>query len=258
MNRVRWVFSFVLAFLLHGGVLAGFFLWHPSVKRHIIYSPSFAVSLFSSIPERPKPVEVKETKPQLKPQPKPEPKPQPKRKEPRKQAWKVKEKKPPEKLKKPKTTKKVVKKTKKKVAKASTSRKKKPSKRAVAARERVLLAKALAKVSREVSLGGGGVGREAIELRYKAYYDEIWRRVKASWILPEEVVATGEDLLTVVIVRIGRGGELLEIKLEESSGNKLYDQSCLRAVKKSAPFPHLPEDYPQRYMELGLRFRPWE
>lgn len=82
--------------------------------------------------------------------------------------------------------------------------------------------------------------------------------MKASWILPEEVVASGEDLLAVVVVRIGRDGGLLDIKMEESSGNKLFDQSCLRAVKKAAPFPPLPEDYPQRYMELGLRFRPWE
>ena len=46
-----------------------------------------------------------------------------------------------------------------------------------------------------------------------------------------------------VLVRIGRTGELLEWRLQKSSGNDLFDSAVLSAVKKAAPFapppPHL-------------------
>ncbi len=257
MREIRWAFSFFLALLIHGMVLAGLFFWHPGFRSSIVYSPSFSVGLYARIPRGPgppKPREVKAKVPRvrLKPQAKPRTPPSRARKV-EKKAWKVKEKKP---VKKARKRARPV----KKVTRARKVRKvsRRASRRAAARREKALLARALAKVSKEVSMGGGGVSREAVELKYKEYYDEIWRRVKASWILPEEVVSGGEDLLTVVVIRIGRGGELLKMELEESSGNKIYDQSCLRAVKKAAPFPPLPKDYPQKYMELGLRFRPWE
>ena len=251
MREIRWFFSFCLALGIHGVLLAGFFFWHTGFTRPIIYSPSFSVSLYSQVPQetrRARPKVIKKGKHRVVSKlPSKPPAPPPSKKE--KGAWKVKKKKVSTKK---KATKKVASKTPQKV-----SKKTRVSKKASLAREKALLARALAEVSKEVSAGGGGISRENVELKYKAYYDEIWRRVKASWILPEEVISSGEDFLAVVVVRIGRKGELLEMKLEKSSGNKLYDQSCLRAVKKAAPFPPLPKDYPQKYMELGLRFRPW-
>ncbi len=251
MREIRWLFSFCLALAIHAAVLAGLFLWHTGFTRPIIYSPSFSVSLYAHVPQ-PKVARVKEVKKKAhKVVSKLPPKTPPPPKKTEKHAWKVKEK-------KKKPTKRTSKTTARKTVKKTGKKVKRVSKRSSAARERALLARALARVSKEVSMAGGGVSRESVELKYKEYYDEIWRRVNASWILPEEVIASGEDFMTVVVVRIGKDGQLLDMKLERSSGNRLFDQSCLRAVKKAAPFPPLPKDYPQKFMELGLRFRPWE
>ncbi len=229
MNKGIWFLSFMLALLLHGVVGAGMFFWHPSMKRPVIYSPSFTVALYSEAPTPTRPpqkgtVAVKRSSAKVQ-----------KGKSAVSKAWKVKGKK--------------------------ASRVKKPAPRkkiSSKAKRKALLEKALAKVEKEVVMGGLSTGREAIEIRYKKYYDEIWRRVKASWILPEEILTGGSNLFAVVVVRIARDGALMETKLDKSSGNEVYDQSCIRAVKKAAPFPPLPKGYPQRYMELGLRFRPWQ
>jgi TonB family protein len=46
-----------------------------------------------------------------------------------------------------------------------------------------------------------------------------------------------------VAIRLGQGGELLEVRLKRPSGNSLFDSAVVAAVKKAAPFgappPHL-------------------
>ena len=240
MNKGLWFLSFILALFLHGVLAAGILFWHPGTRKIVIYSPSLSVALYSRVPG-PKPVSTKPKHQSAKITKKPSSLPsKPTPKPARGKAWETKVEKASHKKKKPVKKRRVR-------AKGTSSKN--------ASQAKALLKRALAKVSKEVG-GGTGIGREALEIRYKRYYDEIWRRVKASWILPEEIVTEGTDLSAVVVVRIAKDGSLLDMRLEKSSGSKIFDQSCLRAAKKAAPFPPLPKDYPQRYMELGLRFKP--
>jgi len=203
-------------------------------KRKVFYSPSFSVSLYESLPspkrstQKKKSTITKKAKSTLIKK---------RITKESKKAWKVKKKSASLKPKKKKT---------------SLSEKK---------REKEVIEKALAKISKELEeqkLKGATFGRETISLRYKWYYDQIWYKVKANWILPKEVIAEKTSLETWIVIKIGRSGELIEMSIEKSSKNRLYDESCLRAIKKSAPFPPLPVNYPQSIMELGIRFRPEE
>ena len=45
-------------------------------------------------------------------------------------------------------------------------------------------------------------------------------------------------------------------KIKQSSGNELYDQSALRAVLESIPFPPLPRDFPGQYLKVNFGFNP--
>ena len=57
--------------------------------------------------------------------------------------------------------------------------------------------------------------------------------------------------------RIKSNGEIQSVRLTESSGEKIFDQLSLRAVKLSSPFPPLPpgfqEDYLGVYFEFAFR-----
>jgi len=195
VNKGLWFLSFLLALFLHGAVAAGILFWHPGMRKIVIYSPSFSVALYSRVPgpkpvsTRPKPQVIKRAKSPIK---KPFPTPS-KPKPAQKKTWKVKGKKASHKKRMPPNKRRAQ-------VKGKSSKK--------ASQTKALLEKALAKVSKEVVMGGMGTGREAIEIKYKKYYDEIWRRVKASWILPEEIVAEGTDLSAVVVVRIAKDGSL--------------------------------------------------
>ncbi|MBI5970650.1 MAG: cell envelope integrity protein TolA [Deltaproteobacteria bacterium] len=98
----------------------------------------------------------------------------------------------------------------------------------------------------------GAVSQEGLKERYPAYYSLIRDKVQSRWIYPEEFKET--RILVTVSIRIGKDGGLMDARLEGSSGNELFDESLISAVKKSAPFPPLPHGFEADYLEAILRF----
>lgn len=80
------------------------------------------------------------------------------------------------------------------------------------------------------------------------YYSIIEPMIWQHWAYP----STGkEDLEAIVYIHIAPDGTITEKKLEKSSGNKRFDNSALRALKKASPLEPPPYE-----MDLGLRFKP--
>jgi len=102
--------------------------------------------------------------------------------------------------------------------------------------------------------GGGGGGGQPANIRFRAYFDLVWSRIRSSWLLPEGV-ATSDRLLTVVGIRIAPDGRILDYRVEKGSGNAYYDQSAIRAIRKSDPLPPLPEEIGEEPLEIGVNFR---
>lgn len=86
------------------------------------------------------------------------------------------------------------------------------------------------------------------------YHAEIWHRIQRKWAFSDQLARGREDLEAVMIVRIMKDGRIEEIWPEQSSGNRSFDDSVFRAIKKSDPLPPLPEGYQDRYYEVGIRF----
>lgn len=97
--------------------------------------------------------------------------------------------------------------------------------------------------------GGGG-----LKSKYPAYYSIIHDRIRDNWVYPEGF--DYKKVSVIVSIKIDRGGSLLELLLEESSGNKRFDESLMSAVQKASPFPPLPHEFEGKYLETGLRFCP--
>jgi len=60
----------------------------------------------------------------------------------------------------------------------------------------------------------------------------------------------------VVRCNIKDNAEIVGLKLVQPSGNASYDESVLRAVKKSSPLPIPPEELRKDFSEVELAFRP--
>ncbi|MGB3976821.1 MAG: energy transducer TonB [bacterium] len=83
------------------------------------------------------------------------------------------------------------------------------------------------------------------------YLSMLKNRVSENWIPPYGAFEA-EARRVVIAFRIDRQGSQYDARIEESSGNDLLDQSALRAVKVSSPFPPLPEGFTGT--DLGVYF----
>ena len=98
--------------------------------------------------------------------------------------------------------------------------------------------------------------RAIINMRLRAYYDSIWRRIKEKWILPGSLMEGSEDWETVIVIKVRRDGGILESWFEKKSGSSMYDESAMRAIKKANPLPPFPQELDEDFLEIGVRFHP--
>ncbi|MEN6376209.1 MAG: energy transducer TonB [Smithella sp.] len=101
----------------------------------------------------------------------------------------------------------------------------------------------------------GGTGSDGMSGQASDYAGFVSSRVHSNWSIPLELKPRG-NILTIIEIKIRRDGSLAYAVFEKRSGNNIYDDSAMKAVKKSAPFPPLPAGYPDNIMEIGIRFHP--
>ncbi len=109
--------------------------------------------------------------------------------------------------------------------------------------------------TRENASAAGSTSMSDAEVNAQAneYIEAVWSRVKQNWSIPQSLLPE-KNVTTIIDVRIARNGALLYAGFEKRSGNRYFDDSALRAVKKSSPFPALPHWVRDNHIEIGIRF----
>jgi len=103
---------------------------------------------------------------------------------------------------------------------------------------------------------GSPQGSSAWNSKLDDYYNMIWAKIKEEWTLPENLPKGKIDLETTIVVIIDREGKVRKSWFEKKSGNGLYDQMAMRAIKKAEPFPPIPKEFSDNTFEIGIRFHP--
>jgi colicin import membrane protein len=103
---------------------------------------------------------------------------------------------------------------------------------------------------------GSPQGSSAWNSKLDDYYNMIWAKIKEEWTLPENLPKGKIDLETTIVVIIDREGKVRKSWFEKRSGNGLYDQMAMRAIKKAEPFPPIPKEFSDNTFEIGIRFHP--
>ena len=86
----------------------------------------------------------------------------------------------------------------------------------------------------------GSAGGDTLRgLPFILYTQEVKQRVKQSWIVAEPK----PGLTAVVRFGILANGEVVGLELAERSGDSIFDESAMRAVRKASPLPPPPEAY---------------
>ena len=97
----------------------------------------------------------------------------------------------------------------------------------------------------------GGPTVDITNFKYDYYLDIIRNRINNKWNQPIEYNQVREALIEFTI---NRTGKIDNIRISESSGDKYFDQTALRAVSLSNPFPPLPRGYKDNYLRVRYRF----
>lgn len=104
------------------------------------------------------------------------------------------------------------------------------------------------------ALGPGGRGGPGVVkgMDFVIYQNRIFNTIKENWAW----VGQRSNLRVVVQFSIKDNGDISGLKIVQPSGDPSYDESVLRAVKKSSPLPAPPESYRKDFAEVELAFRP--
>jgi TonB family protein len=103
------------------------------------------------------------------------------------------------------------------------------------------------------ALGPGGRGGGVVKgMEFIIYQNQMLNSIKDNWAW----VGQKSNLKVVVHFSIKENGEISGLKVVQSSGDQSYDESVLRAVKKSSPLPPPPESSRKDFADVELTFRP--
>ena len=101
---------------------------------------------------------------------------------------------------------------------------------------------------------GEGGGRP-IDLVTQKYWRDVGDRIFAAWGVPG---AGYKKLETEVTIKVRKDGRIVDISVDKRSGNRIYDESILRALRSVDPLPPIPASLNLDSIELPFRFRPDE
>jgi colicin import membrane protein len=103
------------------------------------------------------------------------------------------------------------------------------------------------------ALGPGGRGGGGVKgIEFIIYQNQMLNSIKDNWAW----VGQKSNLKVVVHFSIKENGEISGLKIVQPSGDPSYDESVLRAVKKSSPLPPPPENSRKDFADVELTFRP--
>jgi len=99
----------------------------------------------------------------------------------------------------------------------------------------------------------GNVPQAQTGSRLNEYAGFINSRVQSNWTLPP-ALRPRDIVETIIDVKILSNGAVERLNFEKRSGNRYVDDSAMKAVQKSMPFPPFPDGMTDNYIEIGIRF----
>lgn len=104
--------------------------------------------------------------------------------------------------------------------------------------------------------GGGspfaGATIDKSSFNYPYWFTQAFNKILRNWRNP---VAADGSVVCAVYFQVIKSGRVIETRIETSSGISAFDDACLRAVERSAPFPPLPRTFADEIVGITLPFK---
>ncbi len=87
---------------------------------------------------------------------------------------------------------------------------------------------------------------------YSYYLNILLNKINQNWQNPFK----GQDIVikSIVYFEVDKDGRINNVRIEESSGNAVYNESTIRAVTLTKKLPPLPKEFSDDYLKVHLEF----
>lgn len=85
---------------------------------------------------------------------------------------------------------------------------------------------------------------------FTPYMSSVRESLQKNW-HPPDIIQEGH---VTVLFKLDRGGRIISSQILESSGNEIFDESALDALKRSEPFGNFPEQSPREALTINYSF----
>lgn len=121
-----------------------------------------------------------------------------------------------------------------------------PQKKTVQKKPTEPIKKGLPDVSPKVYTGSGR------GFTYSYYLNILLKKIRENWQNPFQ----GQDIVlkSIVYFEVDKLGTIYNVRLEESSGNAVYNETTMRAVALARKLPPLPQEFSDDYLKVHLEF----
>ena len=89
---------------------------------------------------------------------------------------------------------------------------------------------------------------------YTPYTKVLKERIYNKWTYPPLARENLIEGSLVIVFRLDREGNLVDIKIEESSEHEILDTYALKAIESANPFPHFPETITVHFLNINASF----
>ena len=94
---------------------------------------------------------------------------------------------------------------------------------------------------------GATVDNEAFHYPY--WFDLAFSKIHSNFRSP---ISSDATITAVIYFEVIQSGRVVLVRVEESSGIKRFDEACVLAINRSAPFPPLPRSFGEEIIGITL------
>ena len=100
-----------------------------------------------------------------------------------------------------------------------------------------------------------GVTIDNASFSYPYWFTQAFNKIRSNWRNP---ISADIPITCTIYFQVIKSGRLVKAEIKESSGIPAFDNSCLRSVENSTPFPPLPRQFVDEIIgiTLPMQYRP--
>jgi TonB family protein len=97
-----------------------------------------------------------------------------------------------------------------------------------------------------------GAAIDNSSFNYPYWFPQAFNKILTNW---RNTVESDGPLICVVYFQVIRSGRIVEPRVLKPSGIPAFDNGCVLAIEKSAPFPPLPDDFRDEIIGITIPFK---